>query len=118
VYEELAMSLCSFEGESRRHYDYRALEIKNRAAVPIGGGNYVFTRRVGGVLEVICVGETDNLWSLFNSPLWHQAKREYGATTPFVRANPDKNSRHLESEDIIRNYRPPMNEDMADTGNA
>ena len=112
------MSLCSFEGESRRHYDYRALEVKNRAAVPIGGGNYVFTRRVGSVLEVICVGETDNLWGLFTSSLWHRAKREYGATTPFVRANPDKNSRRLESEDIIRNYRPPMNEDLADTRDA
>lgn len=112
------MSLCAFEGESGRHYDYRALYFKNRAAVPIGGGNYVFTRRVGGLLEVICAGETDNMWSLFTSPLWDSAKRMYGVTTPFIRVNPDKHSRRLESEDIIRKYRPPMNEDVAHTGEA
>ena len=112
------MSLCSFEGESGRSYDYRALDFKNRAAVPIGGGNYVFTRRVGGVLEVICVGETDNMWGLFTSSIWDLAKRSYGATTPFIRVNPDGKTRRQESEDIIRKYRPPMNDDMANTGDA
>jgi hypothetical protein len=112
--QERAMSLCSFEGESGRYYDYSVLEFKNRAAFPIGGGNYVFTRLSGGALEVVCVGETDNMWSVFvSTTLWDRAKREYGATTPYIHSNPDPKARRLECEDIARRYRPPMNEEPA-----
>ena len=107
------MSLCSFEGESGSHYDYSTLDFKNRAAFPIGGGNYVFTRLRGGALEVICAGETDNMWNLFISPLWDKAKKQYGATTPYIHSNPDQKARKSESHDIIMKYRPPMNEDLA-----
>jgi hypothetical protein len=107
------MSLCSFEGESGRHYDYSQLDFKSRAAVPIGGGNYVFTRLSRGALEVVCAGETDSMWSIVASSLWDKAKNQYGATTPYIHANPDQKARQFESVDIVRKYRPPMNEDLA-----
>ena len=107
------MSLCSFEGASGRYYDYSLLEFKNRAAFPIGGGNYVFTRLSGSTLEVICAGETDNMWNVFvSSPLWDTAKRLYGATMPYIHPNPDQRARQMESTDIARRYQPPMNADL------
>jgi hypothetical protein len=105
------MSLCSFEGASGRTYDYSVLDFKSRAAFPIGGGNYVFTRAANGVLEVVCAGETDSMWSIIASSLWDKAKKHYGATTPFIHANPDQRARQQESLDIVRKYQPPMNVD-------
>jgi len=106
------MSLCSFEGVSGRHYDYSALNFKNRAAFPIGGANFVLTRHVGSVIEVLCAGETDNMWSVFvSTTLWDRAKREFGATTPFIHSNPDAKARRAEWLDIVRKYHPPMNEE-------
>lgn len=107
------MSLCSFEGESGRHYDYNVPDFKSRAAFPIGGGNYVFTRLSGGALEVVCAGETDSMWSIFISSLWDKAKKQYGATTPFIHPNADQKARQFESQDIVKKYRPPMNEDSS-----
>ena len=108
------MSLCSFEGASGRYYDYSVLDFKNRAAFPIGGGNFVFTRHSGRGIEVVCVGETDSMWSFFVSTrLWQTAKREYGATTPYIHSNPDQGARKMESLDIVQKYRPPMNEEVA-----
>ena len=109
------MSLCSFEGASGRYYDYASLDFKNRAAFPMGGGNYVFTRLSGGVLEVLCAGETDSMWSVFvSTTLWDTAKRQFGATTPFIHPNPDQQARQMETSDIVRKYHPPMNEDLAE----
>jgi hypothetical protein len=109
------MSLCAFRGASGKYYDYSSLDLKNRAAFPMGGGNYVFTRLIGDALEVVCAGETDNMWSVFVSTrLWETAKKEHGATTPFIHPNPDRMARELESLDIVRMYRPPMNESLAE----
>ncbi len=107
----MSSSLCSFEGASGRYYDYTLLDFKNRAAFPMGGGNYVFARLNGGTLEVLCAGETDSMWNLFLSPLWDRAKKDYGATSPYIHANPNRVARELESADILMKYRPPMNED-------
>ena len=107
------MSLCSFEGVSGKHYDYALLDFKNRAAFPIGGGNYVFTRLRGGVLEVLCAGETDSMWSIFvSTKLWEIAKKQYGATAPYIHPNPDQTARQTESSDIVQKYLPPMNFDL------
>lgn len=104
------MSLCSFEGASGHHYDYTLLDFKNRAAFPMGGGNYVFTRLSGGALEVVCAGETENMWSIFvATTLWDTAKRQHGATMPYIHPNPDPKARLSESLDIVRRYSPPMN---------
>ena len=107
------MSLCSFEGASGRHYDYAPLDFKNRAAFPLGGGNYVFTRISGGQLEVLCVGETDSMWSVFVSTVWDVAKKRFGATMPYIHPNSDQRDRQLESMDIAGRYQPPMNLEMA-----
>jgi len=113
------MSLCSFAGASGRYYDYSVLDFKNRAAFMMGGGNYVFTRFSGGALEVLCAGETDSMWSVFMATtLWDKAKKEYGATTPFIHANADLVARQLESLDIMRKYYPPMNADAIEKQSA
>jgi hypothetical protein len=111
--QESKMSLCSFEGASGRYYDYASLDFKNRAAFPIGGGNYVFARLTGGVLEVLCAGETDSMWSIFvSTKLWEIAKKQYGATTPYIHPNPDQRARRMESLDIVTKYSPPMNVEL------
>jgi len=61
-------------------------------------------------LEVVYAGETENMWSVFVSTrLWDTAKREHGATIPYIHANPDPKERRIESMDILKKYRPPMN---------
>lgn len=104
------MSLCSFQGVSGKHYDYVLLNFKNRAAFPMGGGNYLFARPANGTLEVVCAGETDNMWTFFvSTALWDVAKKEHGATSAYIRLNPDRRTRQLESLDIVNKHRPPMN---------
>ena len=109
------MSLCSFEGASGQSYDYAVLDFRNRAAFPMGGGNYVFARLSGGVLEVLCAGETDSMWNVFvSTTLWDTAKRQFGATAPYIHPNPDQRARQIESSDIVKKYHPPMNGDLPD----
>lgn len=106
------MSLCSFEGASGQHYDYFLLNFKNRAAFPMGGGNYLFTRAVGATLEIVGAGETDNMWTIFvSTTLWDIAKKEHGATAAYIHLNPDRRARQTESWDIVSKHRPPMNLD-------
>jgi len=63
------MSLHSFEGASGEHYDYFSLNLKSRAAFPMGGGNYVFTRLSAKGEEIVCAGESDSLWmGIVSSP--------------------------------------------------
>jgi hypothetical protein len=106
------MSLYSFEGASGQSYDYFLLNFKNRAAFPMGGGNYLFARTVGSAFEVVCAGETDNMWTVFvSTTLWDIAKKEHGATAAYIHLNPDRRARQMESWDIVRKHRPPMNVD-------
>jgi hypothetical protein len=104
------MTLCSFEGASGSHYDYALLNHKVRSAFPMGGGNYLFARPLGAGLEVICAGETQNIWNVFvSTALWETAKRKHGATVFYIHMNPDQEARALESADLVRKYLPPMN---------
>jgi hypothetical protein len=106
------MSLCSFQGASGQHYDYVLLNFKNRAAFPMGGGNYLFVRQTGTTLEIVCAGETDNMWTIFvSTTLWEIAKKEHGATSAYIHLNPDRRARQMESCDIVTKHHPPMNRD-------
>jgi hypothetical protein len=104
------MSLYSLEGASGRTYDYVLLNQRTRAAIPMGGGNFLFARPLGNGLEIICAGETESIWSIFVSPvLWEAAKNKHGATLAYVHLNPDHAERLVESADLVKKYRPPMN---------
>ncbi len=103
-------TLHSFQGASGSHYDYALLNHKVRSAFPIGGGNYLFARPHGPGLEVICAGETDNIWNaLVSTALWETAKNKYGATAFYLHVNPDPQARARESADLVSKYRPAMN---------
>ena len=106
------MSLYSLEGASGRTYDYVQLNQRTRAAIPMGGGNFLFARPLDNGLEIICAGETESIWSVFVSPtLWQTAKSKHGATLVYVHLNPDHVERLRESADLVKKYRPPMNVD-------
>src|SRR6202171_854967 len=104
------MSLYSFQGASGRHYDYALLNSKTRAAFPMSGGNYLFARQSGIELRIICAGETDSIWNIFvSTALWDTAKKNYGATAPYLHLNADPKARQMETSDLVRKHRPPMN---------
>ena len=104
------MSLYSVQGASGRHYDYALLNQKTRAAFPMSGGNYLFARQSGIEWKIICAGETDSLWNVFvSTALWETAKKSHGATAAYLHLNVDREARQMESSDLVRKHRPPMN---------
>jgi hypothetical protein len=108
------MSLYSLEGASGRCYDYILLNQRTRAAIPMGGGNFLFARPLGNGLEIICAGETESIWNVFvSTALWETAKNKHGATLAYVHLNPDRGERQREAADLIGKYRPPMNVERA-----
>ena len=104
------MSLHSFEGASGEHYDYVALNLKNREAFPMGGGNYLFTRPSEKGEVIVCAGDSANLWTDFVMR-WDIAKRKYGATVAYLRVNHDQKARRTEREDLVAKHHPAMNVD-------
>jgi hypothetical protein len=108
------MSLYSLEGASGRCYDYIQLNQRTRAAIPMGGGNFLFARPLGNGLEIICAGETESIWNVFvSTSLWETAKNKHGATLAYVHLHPDHGERQREAADLINKYRPPMNVERA-----
>ena len=79
----------------------------------MSGGNYLFARQSGIEWKIICAGETDSLWNVFvSTALWETAKKSHGATAAYLHLNPDRKARQMESLDLVKKHRPPMNMEL------
>ena len=71
-------------------------------------GNYVYVRGEDERLEVVFVGEADNL-SKHALAHWGEAQHAYGATGVYTRLNITAAARRREHAELLGAYEPPMN---------
>src|SRR5579871_6259791 len=72
-------------------------------------GNYMYVREDGEALEVIYVGETDNL-AQHAQERWPEAERGFGAGGIYTRLNITAAARRREQVELLTAYAPRMNE--------
>jgi hypothetical protein len=73
-------------------------------------GNYVYVRGEDDTMEVVFVGETDNL-SKNAQAHWAEAQRTFGATGLYTRLNITAAVRRREHAELLTAYAPAMNAD-------
>jgi hypothetical protein len=72
-------------------------------------GNYMYVREDGDALDVVLVGETDNL-AQHAQERWTDAQRDYGASGIYTRLNITAAARQREHVELLSAYGPPMNQ--------
>ena len=71
-------------------------------------GNFVYVRGEDEAMEVVFVGETDNL-SKHAQDRWSEAERAFGASGLYTRLNITAAVRRREHAELINAYSPSMN---------
>jgi hypothetical protein len=77
-------------------------------AVSRRSGNFLYVRGEDADLEVLYVGETDDL-AEHARDRWAEAKQNFGARALYVRLNITAAERRREQAELIGAYQPPMN---------
>jgi len=72
-------------------------------------GNYMYVREEGDALDVVYVGETDNL-AQHAQERWAEAETTFGASGIYTRLNITAAARRREQVELLSAYAPPMNE--------
>jgi hypothetical protein len=84
-----------------------ALFKEGRPLSPMAG-NFVYVRGEDEGLEVVYVGETDNL-AKHAQDRWTEAERSQGASGLYTRLNITAAVRRREHAELLSAYTPPMN---------
>jgi hypothetical protein len=87
---------------------YRFMRLKDGRPLSPMGGNFLYTRFTGEVLELIYAGEAQNLM-MGARERWSEALERYQVTELYSRLNISERVRQLELADIVRAAAPPMN---------
>lgn len=86
-----------------------ALFKEGRPLSPMAG-NFIYVREDGEALEVLYLGETDNL-AQHAQDRWPEAERGFGACGIYTRLNITAAARRREHFELLTTYAPPMNAD-------
>lgn len=97
-----------FAGKSGNLYRYTALEEDR--ILPPAGANYVICKPADRGFDILFVGETDSLARLAWREQLAYARDTYGDEAKVLtRLNVRSAVRLAEQEDLVEEYRPPMN---------
>ncbi|KQW72096.1 hypothetical protein ASE17_04300 [Phenylobacterium sp. Root77] len=97
-----------FAGKSGNLYRYTALEEDR--VLPPAGANYVICKPADQGVDILFVGETDSLARLAWREQLAYARDTYGdEANVLTRLNVRSAVRLAEQEDLLEEYRPPMN---------
>ena len=94
-------------GASGARYRYSPLD-ENRF-LPPAGANYVIAELTDEGANVVFAGETDNLAAQTWRSDLEKARGKYAEATLLTRLNVTRAIREAERNDLIENYRPPLN---------
>lgn len=105
-----------WNGETGTGYDFNVTLTDN--GVPEGGGIYVFVRRrCVFFLRPLYVGKAKSFKSrMFNHERWDEAWWKRGATERHFLSIENGTKRSRVEEDLIRNLKPPMNDEHIPRG--
>lgn len=99
-------------GKSGARYRYTALEEDR--ILPPAGANYIIAKPRDQGVDILFVGETDSLARLAWREHLAKAKEAYGQEADVLtRLNVRSAVRQAEQDDLIEEYQPPMNADVA-----
>jgi hypothetical protein len=87
---------------------YRFMRLKEGRPLSPMGGNYLYCRFTGEVLEIIYAGEVQNLLKDARE-LWGEAQKRFQVSDLYSRLNISERVRQLELTDIVSSHHPPMN---------
>ncbi|HZZ90691.1 MAG TPA: hypothetical protein VFE13_20375 [Caulobacteraceae bacterium] len=87
---------------------YRFMRLKEGRPLSPMGGNYLYCRFTGDVLEIIYAGEVQNLLKDARER-WSEAQQRYQVSDLYSRLNISERVRQLELNDIVDANHPPMN---------
>jgi hypothetical protein len=86
-----------------------ALFKEGRPMSPMAG-NFLYVRGEDEAMEVVYVGQTDNL-AQHAQERWSEAERNFGAGGIYTRLNITAAARRREHAELLNAYGPPMNTD-------
>lgn len=106
-----------FLGKSGEKYQFNVYEL-NTSFKNIGG-NYGFTKRTvkqdgSGSHDIIYIGKTEDWSTRFQNHHKEDCISKHGANRICVRHVDSENERDLIEKDLIRNYKPVCNDQLAD----
>lgn len=87
---------------------YRFMRLKDGRPLSPMGGNYLYARFTSERLELVFVGEVQNLLKDARER-WSEAQQKFGASDLYSRLNISERIRRQELEDILEATHPPMN---------
>ena len=88
--------------------NYRFMRLKDGRPLSPMGGNFLYCRFTGEVLEIIYAGEVQNLLKDARDR-WTEAQQRFQVSDLFSRLNISERVRQLELNDIVGAHHPPMN---------
>jgi hypothetical protein len=88
---------------------YRFMRLKEGRPLSPMGGNFVFARHTGPRVELIYLGEVQNLLKDARDR-WKEAVERYQVSELYTRLNISERVRQLEHGDIMEAHHPTMNE--------
>jgi len=88
---------------------YRFSLFKEGRPLSPMGGNYAYARETGDRVEILYIGEVQNLLKDCHTR-WGEAVEMYQAVALYSRLNISERIRKQEHEDLVAAMRPPMNE--------
>jgi len=88
---------------------YRFSLFKEGRPLSPMGGNYAYARETGGRVEILFIGEVQNLLKDCHMR-WGEAVELHQAVALYSRLNISERIRKQEHEDLVAALRPPMNE--------
>lgn len=109
----MSQQTVQWRGESGRFYEYWVYPVNT--TFKDQPGNYIYAKtNVAGQWQALYIGQTSSLSQrLGGHEKERAAKLRYGATHIQAHlAGYDEQSRRAEETDLIRRYRPPLNEQL------
>ena len=92
---------------------YRFNLFKDGRPLSPMGGNYIYARETGGRIEVLYIGEVQNLLK-DSGARWNEAVDAHQAQALFTRLNISERVRKQEHTDLSEALQPPMNAERGD----
>ena len=100
-----------FSGASGRAYIYGPIDSETvmAPAWPMPAGNFIFVRKIQNEIDILHVGEAEDVWqTITQTSLWVYAK-ERGANFIYAHPSNDPLARAAEKLDLVIQWKPPMN---------
>lgn len=99
--------LLELQGASGARYRFR--RVKDPAALPAEGGNFVYVRHLDEGAQLIASGAAESLHQA--KTFWSKAVERHGADSIYVRLNIASKQRLFEHGDIAEAHPTPMHLD-------